>query len=184
MINIGGTVCIDLRGRPSLTDLESVVELYYDDVRHLFARFVGDCVTADDLTQEVFIRLCTALDKQREINNLWGFIRGIMKNVHLQHIRRHGRSINSERDISKIVDERSQCPAETAQHTDTIDMLIRLLGILDSEDQCLIVGRHFFEMTGNELAEYLHKPRRTVVDQYNRAMNKLRSLALERGLTL
>jgi hypothetical protein len=47
-----------------------------------------------------------------------------------------------------------------------------------------VVGRHFFSMTGRELAELTGLPRATVIDRYNRAIQMLRKTALERGLDL
>ena len=46
---------------------DALIERYYAAILRYCARHVPDAATAEDLTQEVFLRLCSRLDAYREI---------------------------------------------------------------------------------------------------------------------
>jgi RNA polymerase sigma factor (sigma-70 family) len=164
--------------------LREAIEAHYAKVRSRFAFLVNDAATAEDLAQEVFARFWEICLVQGEPRDVRAFIRGVERLVFLEFLRGKGRrSTMADIDVQSPPDP-MDTPSERAEQADTLGTLRALLGSLEPEEQWLIKGRHFFEMTGQELSDSSGIPRRTLVDRYNRAMEKLRVLAIQRGLDL
>lgn len=73
----------------TMTDLEPTWSAVDGAVRgFLTRRLRGDVATADDLTQEVFLRLRRSLDDLRDAEALGGWVMRIARNVLIDHLRR------------------------------------------------------------------------------------------------
>lgn len=138
------------------------------------ALLVSESSVAEDLTQEVFARLCAFLERQPEVNNAWGLLRGFMRNVWLEHLRRRRRSGVGEPDSERTPDPGLVGPADTAEKREDLDRLQRALAALTEEERAVILGKYYLDMTGEQLTEWLGVPRRTLLDRLHRAVGKLR----------
>lgn len=165
-----------------MDSLLNAIELYYPKVRARFGWLLRDSALADDLSQEVFARLIDSVNEGCAIQKLWPYLLGIQRNVWLEHLRAKTREQMPL--ANDILDADRPGPAEVVETQDLHAQLRRLLEQMDAEEQAVIVGRHSFGMTGQQLSEWLSVPRRTLIDRYNRAMERLRRLALQHGVTL
>ena len=164
--------------------LREAIGAHYAQVRTGFAFLVRDRETVDDLTQEVFVGILESVSAGREIRDLPAFIKGTMRNVFRGYLRKKKAAVIPVAMDDDPPDGGKPDALECAEQRDTKQQLRDLLASLYPEDQWLIASRHFFGMSGREIAESVGKPRRTVVDAYNRAMNRLRKLAVEHGIGL
>jgi RNA polymerase sigma factor (sigma-70 family) len=164
--------------------LREAIEAHYARVRSRFAFLVNDIATADDLTQEVFARFWETCLAQGYPRDAKAFIGGVERLVFLEHIRGKKKLARVAEIDAEAACDPADVPCNVAERTETFSVLRRLLDRLEPQEQWLIVGRHFFEMNPRELSEVSGIPRRTLVDRYNRAMERLRGLAIQGGLSL
>jgi RNA polymerase sigma factor (sigma-70 family) len=153
-------------------------------VKYRFEGLVSNTDVANELAQEVFTRLFEAMGNGRRIDELRGFINGLMQNVFHEHLRQKRRQPLSLLDNYEFTDNNSLSPEGASELADTREALWEILARFTPEEQWIILGRNYFGMTGQQMADSINIPRRTFVDRHNRVMQRLRSLALRRGLTL
>ncbi len=67
------------------------VRLFQGEVRAFVSMLTADLSAVDDLAQETFLRALDRLDRVREPQSAGAFLRGIARNVALEHARRHTR---------------------------------------------------------------------------------------------
>ena len=174
------------RGWVALSDfrdrLREAVKVHYSTVRGRFGALLSDASTADDLAQEVFVRLCSTMERVPEVRNVGGLIKAISQNVFRQYLDDKQAILPLQEGSGSCAP--SPCPLAQVEQQDASVQIRDLLNALDPEDQWLVVGRHFFELSGEELAASVGLNRRTAVYRYSRAMEKLRQMAAERGLAL
>jgi len=164
--------------------LRDAIAAHYNRVRSRFVFLVGDNATADDLVQEVFTRFWESCVVRGVPRDAQAFIGGVERIVFLEHLRSKKRWPTMVEDDVESRPASSDAPLEAASRLEAVRVLQALLGRLEPLEQWLIVGRHFYEMTGRELAELSGMPRRTLMDRYNRAMERLRYMAVQEGLSL
>ena len=164
--------------------LREAVRSYYSRVRSRYVHLIGDTHTADDLSQEVFARLCQFMLRQGSCKPSWRLVEGIMKNVFREHCRHKRRDARSLEPDCEIADARTPTPPETAGKGDTLETVQELVQRLGVEEQQVIVGRHYWGMNGTELAKFLGIPRTTLTERYNHAMDTLREWLTDRGVML
>lgn len=166
-------------------DLREAVRDHYSQVRRRFGALVCDPSLADDLTQEVFVRLCEAMSAGRPVRDLSRFICGISVNVFRQALRQRARwasapiLLHSSSNLQSASAPQSQV-LEDREHQ---DILMALVGKLTPEDQAILVAVYFMDMSTTQLGETLNVPRQTALSRLYRAIERLRQLALAEGLT-
>lgn len=67
---------------------DALIERYYAAILRYCARHVSDAATAEDLTQEVFLRLCSRLDAYRETGQFRAYLYRIAYNLCVDAARR------------------------------------------------------------------------------------------------
>jgi RNA polymerase sigma factor (sigma-70 family) len=175
-------------GQQALADMQDrlrqAIEASYARVRRHFAHLVREPAVAEDLTQEVFARFWEACLARGEPQDAGAYIGGVEKMVFLEYLRSKARVTRMTAVYAQSPPDPASPSCETAEREETFRILRGLLGQLDPDDQWLIAGRHFFEMTGDELCKLSRISRRTLVDKYKEAMEKLRLLAVQNGVSL
>ena len=69
----------------------ALVRFYQGQVRSFVSMLTADLSAVDDLAQETFLRVLDRLDRVRDPESMGAFLRGIARNVALEHARRHTR---------------------------------------------------------------------------------------------
>ncbi len=81
----------DILSRAQAGDLQAqtaFVRLYQGEVRAFVAMLTADLAAVDDLAQETFLRALDRLDRVQQPESAGAFLRGIARNVALEHARR------------------------------------------------------------------------------------------------
>lgn len=94
-------------GKPTLQDQAEIYAQHGTQVRRLATRLTGNRQDAEDLTQDVFERVFTSLDRY-EARNLAGWLHRITTNLFLDRARRAGRQPTSaltDAHESRLVDD-------------------------------------------------------------------------------
>lgn len=72
---------------------DALIERYYAAILRYCARHASDAATAEDLTQEVFLRLCSRLDAYRETGQFRAYLYRIAYNLCVDAARRPAPSL-------------------------------------------------------------------------------------------
>jgi RNA polymerase sigma factor (sigma-70 family) len=158
--------------------------LYYPRVRGWYARVLTDQAAIEDLAQEVFVRLYDQFAKGESMTNTWNYLKVMARNVFLEHLRARKRQRALRPLNEAAAASTSAGPAEICQQEELSQAVPELLDRLSAPQRALLVGRYFFGMTMRDLAQTAGTSASTVVDHHNRALCRLRELAVNRGVEL
>ena len=159
-----------IRQAVALSDAEAFGELvrrHQSRILLLQRRLTGERALAEDLAQETFLRAWQKLSSYRGSGSFAGWLARVSYNVFLQHIRRN-RHQRQEIPLGEF-----EPPADTTDGADLAD-LERLLGVLEVEDQAIMVLNYAYGLSNTEVAEVVGMPVGTVKARIHRAKVKIR----------
>lgn len=81
------------------------VRLYQGEVRAFVSMLTADLSAVDDLAQETFLRALDRLDRVKDPQSTAAFLRGIARNVALEHVRRHTRQSERARKFLHLMED-------------------------------------------------------------------------------
>ncbi len=171
---------------------EEIVQRYHRRIYNVCYRFAGDADNAQDLTQEVFIKMYRTLnsyDAGKGAFMTW--VTTITRNLLVDHFRKtKGDRITdsldsapSEREdaqpLSERIADRGQLPDAQVQSRETREMVHAALQKLSPELREAVILRDLQDMDYREIATALRVPEGTVKSRINRGRAELARL-LER----
>ncbi len=172
----------DLMDRVRAGDVEAfegVMKRHEPGVRARIMRLVRDGATADDLVQEVFLRLWTKGEQWEGRGSVGGWLALIGVNLALNHLRTVSRRRETPLEPPEdqmpgwLVDTVSPGPAEIAESGERRALLRAVLERLPDRDQEVIRMVHEGEMDIADVAEALGIPSGTVKSRLHYARLKL-----------
>ncbi len=134
--------------------------------------YAGDRELAQDMLQDSFIKIFDKIKEYRMEGSLEGWIRRIVTNTAIDHIRQRGRIQNYITDKEEIKDEVNESNAlQDLQTQDVLDQVARL-----PDGARLVFNLYALEgYTHKEIAEKLEISEGTSKSQFNRARKILMS---------
>ncbi|MEQ8702541.1 MAG: RNA polymerase sigma factor [Phaeodactylibacter sp.] len=155
----------------------SLVEQHQGQVRATVRSMLGEVAEADDVAQEVFIRLHQALPGFRGDAKLSTYLSRIAINLSLNELKRRkrkGRWLTfTKTDGPELqVEDKAAGP----EQQDLKDALQRALQQIDPEFRAVVTLRLVEGYSVKETAEILDLPQGTVASRLARAQQKLRSI--------
>jgi RNA polymerase sigma-70 factor (ECF subfamily) len=160
---------------------EQVVLRYRRRVFHIAYKFTGKHDDAEDLTQEIFLKVFKSLDKFNQSADFSTWLGSVARNYCIDHYRA------SKREREVLVDDLvafDLAPAvlgQPAPRSEDRDRRSFLLAGLDSLPEKLreaVVLRDLQGLSYNEMAGRLHLPEGTVKSRINRGREELARLLL------
>ena len=156
---------------------ESIVRMYRRKVFNVAYKFVGRHDQAEDLTQDVFLKLYKSLDTFDRRANFQTWLISVSRNLCIDHYR----AVRKEREtINRDVDPSDFAPASTDQRVDTqleqrdrVKLLRKALDKLAPTLRTAVMLRDIQELTYQEIADRLHLPEGTVKSRINRGRTEL-----------
>ena len=156
---------------------ETIVRMYWRKVFNIAYKFVGRHDMAEDLTQDVFLKLYKSLDTFDRRANFQTWLISVSRNLCIDHYR----SVRKEREtINRDVDAADLHPVshETAadvrlEHRDRVVLLRQALNKLAPTLRTAVMLRDIQELTYQEIADKLHLPEGTVKSRINRGRTEL-----------
>lgn len=161
-----------------LKNLESsIVEIYtnhYLDVFRFLVCFSGNQNDAEDLTQEVFIRVLKNLPNFKSGNNLKTWIFSIAKHVAVDHYRKK-RLISVFKDVffTQLASKNKQ-PDEEFEITEMEQFVHEAISKLKPNYRSVIILRGINEFSIKETSEILQCSESKVKVDYHRALKDLK----------
>ena len=156
---------------------DAIVRQNWRKVFNVAYKFVGKHEEAEDLTQDIFLKIFKALATFDRRANFQTWIVSISRNLCIDHYR----SVRKERmTIAREVDTNDLQPASTdrtpyaaAEHQDLRVMLRQALQTLPETLRTAVVLRDLQELSYQEIADRLQLPEGTVKSRINRGRLEL-----------
>lgn len=159
---------VRLAARGDRAAFEELVRRRQSWVRNVMRRLSRDPALADDLAQQVFIRVWQALGQLQQPLRFPGWLKRVAVNVWLQHRRKSDALAASE-----PLDEHDEPTREAVGAAIDIDQALALLP--DAVRLCIVLAYHA-EMSHADIAEATQLPLGTVKSHIRRGTERLKSL--------
>jgi RNA polymerase sigma-70 factor (ECF subfamily) len=160
---------------------DEIVDAYTDRLFGFFHRMIGTRNEAEDLVQEVFVRVVRTIREYHDEGRFESWLFKIAGNLARDRLRRRPEPAGIESDDESCIkaqvgDGRSDPHAmggrlERAEQSDRLQALLQRLPSVERE---VVLMRHFGEMSFQEIAEYTGCPMGTVLSRAHRGLSKLR----------
>ena len=154
-----------------------IVRRHWRLVFHVAYKFVGSYDLAEDLAQDVFIKVFKSLDSFDRRANFQTWLVSVSRNLCIDHYR----SVRKEREtINRDVDPAGLSPAAGGrgvhaglEHRDRVQLLRAALDRLPPALRAAVMMRDVQELTYQEIAERMQVPEGTVKSRINRGRAEL-----------
>lgn len=167
---------------------EFLVKKYQQSIYYLCHRMTGAHQSADDLSQETFIKAFFSLHKFRDGMNFFTWIRKIAVNSSLNFIKSRKREEPLGRRENMITSNPNSSPQELPQEKLERSRMEKKFKValeeLPSDQKAVFILKVYEDQSYKEISQLLNIPHGTVMSRLNRAREKLKkSMAeyLQRG---
>ena len=156
---------------------DQIVKQYWRKVFNVAYKFVGKHDEAEDLTQEIFLKIFKSLDTFDRRANFQTWLISISRNLCIDHYR----SVRKEREtIDRDVDANELTPTShepgpvaALEQRDRVTLLRRALAELPETLRTAVMMRDIRELSYQEIADQLRLPEGTVKSRINRGRTEL-----------
>jgi RNA polymerase sigma-70 factor (ECF subfamily) len=156
---------------------EAIVRQNWRKVFNVAYKFVGKHDEAEDLTQDIFLKIFKALKTFDRRANFQTWIVSISRNLCIDHyrsVRKERQTIAREVDTSDLQPaSKERTPYALAEHQDLRAMLRQALDTLPLTLRTAVVLRDLQELSYQEIADRLDLPEGTVKSRINRGRIEL-----------
>ena len=173
---------------------DRLYDRYHARIYSFIKKQVGDQQAAEDLTQEVFLRLFKSLgsfDPERQFSSY-------LYKIAVNEVRRHYQKqaanqafslnepvvdIDDDRERTELLADQAMGPEMLASARLTREMLRHLIDRLPPEQRMVILLKVYEQLTFEEIAAVMDRPLSTVLSRMHYALQKLHKWMVEDGIT-
>src|SRR6187399_1674518 len=156
---------------------DAIVQQYRRKVFNVAYKFVGKHDEAEDLTQDIFLKVFKSLGTFDRRANFQTWLISVSRNLCIDHyrsVRKERETISRDVDASELSPVSSDLPADTRlERADRVVMLRQALDKLAPTLRTAVMLRDIQELTYQEIADKLHLPEGTVKSRINRGRTEL-----------
>jgi RNA polymerase sigma-70 factor (ECF subfamily) len=156
---------------------EAIVRLYRRKIFNVAYKFVGRHDLAEDLTQDVFLKLYKSLDTFDRRANFQTWLISVSRNLCIDHyraVRKERETINRDVDPADFAPAAPEARADSQlEQRDRVTLVRRALDKLAPTLRTAVMLRDIQELTYQEIADRLHLPEGTVKSRINRGRTEL-----------
>lgn len=157
-------------------EIRIIYRTYYKDVYRFIISFTKLQDDAEDLTQEVFIRLFNSNSIYRGDSSMKTWLFTIAKNISLDHFRKQNRQVLFQDFIVNILPFIDKSVEEKVETMDEIGQIYSKLKELKYDYRMVIVLRNMHDFSVKETASVLKWSESKVKVTYHRALKQLKQL--------
>jgi len=158
---------------------ESLVMKYQKNIYYLCRRMTGAHQSADDLSQETFVKAYFSLSSFNEKMRFFPWIRKIAMNTTLNYLKKMEKEkpLNKEPKAPLFHPEShsSERPLDRVQQRELDASLRELINNLPKEQKSVFILKVFEDMSYKEISDSLEIPLGTVMSRLSRARQRLKS---------
>ncbi len=163
-----------------LDAFESLVKKYQKPIYALCRRMTGEHQSADDLSQETFIKAYTSLQKFKDGKSFFSWIRKISLNNSLNYLKKRKREeplgIRETQMTENLNGSPHELPQEQLLRNSMEVNFKEALETLPLDQKTVFILRVFENLSYKEIADLLNIPTGTVMSQLSRSRKKLKTL--------
>lgn len=152
---------------------EDLVRDNYADIYRYCWRYLGQKETAEDITQEVFLKFFKNIEKYREYGKLKNYLYVIARNMIRDYYRKFpGNAENFQREkegFFSVIPENDEM-----ERAETRFVIREALMKLEKKERDIIILRYYQELRIRDIAQILEMPASTVRYRLKQAEKKLR----------
>jgi RNA polymerase sigma factor (sigma-70 family) len=172
------------RARPPELNFEDLLRPQVDYLYRLAWRFTGSVADAEDLVQDVLIKLYPRTRELLDIERLRPWLARVLYHQYVDSVRRQARSpvvelvSDNESDDNPLdaLPEVKDGPEEHAERSGQRERILRALDRLNPEQRALIAMHDVEGYTLDELETILETPLGTLKSRLHRARQRMRAL--------
>ena len=166
----------------NISAFETLVKKYQNNIYYLCRRMTGSHQSADDVSQDTFIKAYFALKSFRDGMNFFTWIRKIAVNTSLNFIKASKREEplgHRAENISGNSSMGQELPHEMLQRNQTEQTFKKALKALPLEQKIVFILRVYENQSYKEIAQVLDISIGTVMSRLSRAREKLKTSMAE-----
>lgn len=172
--------------RMDASAFDEIVDAYAGRLCGFFLRLLGQRDDAEDLTQEVFVRLVRGIGSYSEKGRFDAWLFRIAANLARDRVRREQRSPGTvgydaddetgERFAETGPDGRADChrPERAVEAAEEARQLEKAIARLPEMEREVVLLRHYGQLSFAEIAQYMDTPIGTALARAHRGLGKLR----------
>ena len=155
----------------------TIVHLYWRKVFNIAYKFVGRHDEAEDLTQDIFLKLFRSLSTFDRRANFSTWLISVSRNLCIDHyrsVRREREAVNPDVDVVTLAHPATaDNPQSLIERRDRVALLREALDKLAPSLRDAVMLRDIQELSYQEIADRLHVPEGTVKSRINRGRTEL-----------
>jgi RNA polymerase sigma-70 factor, ECF subfamily len=156
---------------------DAIVQQYRRKVFNVAYKFVGKHEEAEDLTQDIFLKIFKSLGTFDRRANFQTWLISVSRNLCIDHyrsVRQERRTIDRQVDPNELSPAASEPgPMAALEQQDRVTLLRDALRALPPSLRTAVLMRDIQEMTYQEIADRLKLPEGTVKSRINRGRTEL-----------
>src|ERR671918_838673 len=156
---------------------EQIVRQHWRKVFNIAYKFTGKHDEAEDLTQDVFLKIFKSLNTFDRRANFQTWLISVSRNLCIDHyrsVRKERETINRDVDASELSPVSHDTAADTRlEQRDRVALLRQALDKLAPTLRTAVMLRDIQELSYQEIADRLHLPEGTVKSRINRGRTEL-----------
>ena len=164
-----------LRGDQQAWD--AIVRQYWRKVFNVAYKFVGKHDEAEDLTQDIFLKIFKSLDTFDRRANFQTWLISISRNLCIDHyrsVRKERETIDRDVDANELTPaSRDPGPVAALEQRDRVELLRHAMAALPDTLRTAVLMRDIQELSYQEIADALRLPEGTVKSRINRGRTEL-----------
>ena len=150
--------------------IENIYSTYYKFVKYIVYKYVNNHSDADEIVQDVFMKVFTKIDSYNENYKFSNWISEVAKNTAIDFIRKNKNNYELLEDDLQILDE-----GTVSLHNTFNDALnTKIKSLLDDEEYQILIYRIYFDFKYKEIADIMNSTVPIVSSKYFRIINKLK----------
>ncbi len=157
----------------NLQQVSVLFERHHKRVFNFLAKMTMDRELAEDLTQNVFLRIIKYKASYREGLRFQSWMFQVARNVFSDHYQVHKKNYSKAMDIEKVKDSIEET-TESMDQSEREKLLHQSLAKLDSSDRELLILTRFEQLKYEEVAIILETTVANIKVKVHRAIGKLR----------
>src|SRR6266702_4249796 len=156
---------------------ELIVRQYWRKVFNVAYKFVGKHDEAEDLTQDIFLKIFRSLDTFDRRANFQTWLISISRNLCIDHyrsVRKERETIDRDVDANELTPaSRDPSPVAALEQRDRVVLLRQAMAALPATLRTAVLMRDIQELSYQEIADALRLPEGTVKSRINRGRTEL-----------
>jgi RNA polymerase sigma-70 factor (ECF subfamily) len=157
---------------------EAIVRQYRRKVFNVAYKFVGRHDEAEDLTQDIFLKVFKSLDTFDRRANFQTWLISVSRNLCIDHyrsVRKERETIDRDVDSTQVAPPSAGTPGQIAalEQRDRVELLRQAMAALPATLRTAVLMRDIQECSYHEIARALKLPEGTVKSRINRGRTEL-----------